>query len=50
MYTVIWCDQESIQQKQPFDNLEDACTEHNDVKERYDGADILDENGNSVIV
>lgn len=49
MYTVIWCNQEGIQQERRFDSLEDACTEYNDIKERYDGADILDENDNSVL-
>lgn len=49
MYTVIWCDQEGNQQQRPFDNLEDACAEYNYVNEKYDGADILDENDNSVL-
>lgn len=50
MYTVVWCNEEGIQKELPFDSLEDACTEYNDVKKRYDGAGILDENGNEVTI
>ena len=48
MYTVQWCDREGNQQERQVESLGDAKLEYEYLDKHYDGAQILDENGNPV--
>lgn len=49
MYTVEWCNHEGNLEKRQFETLEDAQLEAVELDKKYDGAHILDQNGNEVI-
>ncbi len=49
MFVVQWDNQEGNLEERTFESLEDAKIEAADLKEKFDGVMILDENGNEIV-
>lgn len=46
MYTVQWCNEEGVLCERRFESLCNAYIEAEDLREKYDGVQIVDANGN----